>query len=70
MDISYFWVCLADAVENNRFASLILGSDHLLKYITYVTWHKNEQGNCLDVRDDISEKLLFLTFFTCFSINL
>ena len=22
----------------------------------------NEQGNCLDVRDDISEKILFLTF--------
>ena len=26
-----------------------------------------EQGNCLDVRDGISEKILF---FTCFPINL
>ena len=56
MDILYFWDCLANAVENCRFANLISGSNHLLKYVTYVTWHKNEQGNCLDVRDDISEK--------------
>ena len=27
----------------------------------------NEQGNCLDVRDDISEKINILT---CFTINI
>ena len=30
----------------------------------------NEQRDCLDVRDDIKEKILFLKFFTCFPINL
>ena len=39
LDILYFWDCLVNAVENHRFASLISGSDHLLKYVTYVTWH-------------------------------
>ena len=27
----------------------------------------NEQGNCLDARDDISEKILFLAIFYMFS---
>ena len=27
----------------------------------------NEQGNCLDVRDDISENY---NYFTCFPVNL
>ena len=31
----------------------------------------NEQGNCLDVRDDISEeKNTIFDIFTCFSITL
>ena len=34
-----FLNCLAIALENHRFASLISVSDHLLKYVTYVTWH-------------------------------
>ena len=29
----------ANAIENNRFASLTSGSEYLLKYVTYVTWH-------------------------------
>ena len=56
MDILYFWDGLANAIENCRFANLISGSNHLLKYVTYDTWHKHEQGNCPDVRDDISGK--------------
>ena len=32
-----FLDCLGNAAENHRFASLISGSDHLLKYETYVT---------------------------------
>ena len=39
MDILHFWHCLANATKNHTFASLTLGSEHLLKYVTYVTWH-------------------------------
>ena len=34
-----FWNCLAYAIKNHRFASLTSGSEYLLKYVTYVTWH-------------------------------
>ena len=34
-----FWHCLANAIKNHTFASLTSGSEHLLKYVTYVTWH-------------------------------
>ena len=27
------------AIKNHAFASLSSGSEHLLKYVTYVTWH-------------------------------
>ena len=30
---------LANAITNHTFASLTSGSEHLLKYVTYVTWH-------------------------------
>ena len=30
---------LANAIKNHTFASLTSGSEHLLKYVTYVTWH-------------------------------
>ena len=33
-----FWDCLANAVKSHRFASLTPGSEHLFKYVTYVTW--------------------------------
>ena len=39
MDILHFWHCLANAIKNHTFASLTSGSEHLLKYVTYVTWH-------------------------------
>ena len=38
-DILHFWHCLANAIKNHTFANLTSGSEHLLKYITYVTWH-------------------------------
>ena len=34
-----FCHCLANAIKNHIFASLKSGSEHLLKYVTYVTWH-------------------------------
>ena len=34
-----FWHCLANAIKNHTFASLTSGSEHLLKYVTYITWH-------------------------------
>ena len=37
--ILHFWHCLANAIKNHTFASLTSGSEHLLKYVTYVTWH-------------------------------
>ena len=49
-------------IKNHSFASLTPGSEHLLKAVLYVTWHKNKQGNCLDVRDDIAEKKVFPMF--------
>ena len=39
VDILHFWDCLANAIKNHTFASLTSGSEHLLKYVTYVTWH-------------------------------
>ena len=39
VDILHFWHCLAYAIKNCTFASLTSGSEHLLKYVTYVTWH-------------------------------
>ena len=39
VDILLFWHCLANAIKNHTFASLTSGSEHLLKYVTYVTWH-------------------------------
>ena len=33
-----FWHCLANAIKNHTFASLTSGSEHLFKYVTYVTW--------------------------------
>ena len=58
----HFWDCLANIIKNHRFASLIPGSEHLSKDVII-----NEQGNCLDVRDDFFRKILS---FTCFPINL
>ena len=37
-DILHFWHCLANAIKNHTFASLTSGSEHLFKYVTYVTW--------------------------------
>ena len=37
--ILHFLHCLANAIKNHTFASLTSGSEHLLKYVTYVTWH-------------------------------
>ena len=34
-----FLDCLANAIKNHTFASLTSGSEHLLKYVMYVTWH-------------------------------
>ena len=59
VDILHFWHCLASAIKNHTFASLTSGSEHLFKYVTYVTWH-NEIF--LEVRDDISEKYRFHMF--------
>ena len=61
MDIFHFWDVLASIITNHRSASLIPGSKHLLKNVTYVTCNMcynviNEHANRLDVRDDISEK--------------
>ena len=42
-----FCHCLANAIKNHTFASLTSGSEHLLKYVTYVTWHMNGLGNFL-----------------------
>ena len=61
MDILHFWHCLVNAMKNHAFASLTSGSEHLLKYVTYVTWHKIELGNFLG-RDDISENTIFHMF--------
>ena len=33
------FLALANALENHTFARLTSGSEHLLKYVTYVTWH-------------------------------
>ena len=62
--ILHFWNCLANAIKNHTFASLTSRSEHLSKYVMHVTWH-NEWGKEIvyEVRDDISEKILF---FTCF----
>ena len=34
-----FWHCLAYAIKKHTFASLTSGSEHLFKYVTYMTWH-------------------------------
>ena len=47
MDILHFWHSLANAIKNHTFASLTSGSEHLFKYVTYVTWIMNELGNFL-----------------------
>ena len=39
VDILHFRDCFANTIKNILFASLASGSDHLFKYITYVTWH-------------------------------
>ena len=39
VDILHFWHCHANAIKNHTFASLTSGPEHLLKYVTYVTWH-------------------------------
>ena len=39
VNILHFWHCLANAIKNHTFASLTSGSEHLLKYVMYVTWH-------------------------------
>ena len=39
MDILHIWHCLANAIKNHTIASLTSGSEHLFKYVTYVTWH-------------------------------
>ena len=62
-----FWDCLANAVENHRFASLISGSDHLLKYVTYVRCHNKCARKLFDVRDDIPEKNTIFDSFHMFS---
>ena len=38
-----FLDCLA-YIQNNRVDSLTPGSEHLLKAVTYVTWHNKEKG--------------------------
>ena len=39
VDILHFWDCLSKVIKNHRYASLTSGSEHLLKYVTNVTWH-------------------------------
>ena len=34
-----FLALSSNAIKNHTFASLTLGSEHLLKYVAYVTWH-------------------------------
>ena len=67
MDILHFWHCLAYAIKNHTFACLTSGSEHLLKYVTYVTWH-NERARKLSLKYE----MIFQenTIFTCFPINL
>ena len=31
----------ANEIKNHTFASLTSGSEHLLKFVTYVTWHND-----------------------------
>ena len=62
VDILYVWDCLSNVTKNHRFVSLAPGSEHLLKNVAHITWHNNELGKSLDVRDGISEKILFFTF--------
>ena len=58
VDILNFCDCLANIIKNHRAARLKLRSEHLLKEHLLHMLHGiiNEQGNCLDVRDDISAK--------------
>ena len=39
VDILHVLHCLANAIKNHIVASLTSGSEHLSKYVTYVTWH-------------------------------
>ena len=34
-----FLALFSHAIKNHTFASLTSGSEHLYKYVTYVTWH-------------------------------
>ena len=34
-----FWDCLANSIKSNRFTCFTPGLTHLLKAVTYVTWH-------------------------------
>ena len=34
-----FLALSCNAIKNHTFANLTSGSEHLLKYVTYVTWH-------------------------------
>ena len=65
VDILHFCHCLANAIKNNTFASLTSGSEHFLKYVTYVTWHNENKDIVLEVRDDISEKNTIFHMFFC-----
>ena len=47
VDILNFGHFLANAIKNHKFASLASGSEHLFKYVTYVTWHNECVRNCL-----------------------
>ena len=66
MNILHFWDCLANMIKNHIFLPLTSGSGHLLRMLHLLYGIINEQGNCLDARDDVQEKL----FFTCLPINL
>ena len=37
VNILHFWHCLANSIKNHRYASFTSRSEHLLKYVTYVT---------------------------------
>ena len=59
MDFLQFWNCLANIINNNRFASLTPGSADLIKDLT----HGTEKRKCLDVSAVIIDKSILFIFF-------
>ena len=55
-DTGGYLTFFVNIIKTRRFVSLTSGSEHLLKAVAYVTWHNNEEGNCLVVREMIFQK--------------